>query len=256
MGILSKMRKIVPTILTLGAIMLVSSAQAADSSNPEYAQKPKEEIIKLDKSQALWDKELQKWVIPMKKVKGKLVPLSETEKQTYIEETDSISSVSATEMETLNEDPNVPEEEVYPERDYYEYWKYTEATNYDAWLPTRKVTADINCTSTGGCAISKIVGVTVGATYSASISAEKNAIAAGASYSWNYSLQDTSTYTFNLAYGDSGYIGFRPLTRKTAGRLKKYSNWDGFLYEKEAWGYSPKKTYSGEADGKYMFIYY
>jgi hypothetical protein len=67
---------------------------------------------------------------------------------------------------------------------------------------------------------------------------------------------DTSTYSFTLAKGDRGYIGFKPYLKKTYGTLRKYSNWDGLLSSKAAYGYSPKKTSGGEADGYYYFVHY
>jgi hypothetical protein len=110
--------------------------------------------------------------------------------------------------------------------------------------------------SNSTCRISKSVNVTVSASYSVSATAEKSAIKANAGFTWTNSASDTSTYSFTLSKGDKGYIGFKPYLRKTSGTLKKYSNWDGYLYSKSAYAYSPKKTSTGEADGYYYFIHY
>jgi hypothetical protein len=110
--------------------------------------------------------------------------------------------------------------------------------------------------SNSTCRISKSVNVTVSASYSVSATAEKSAIKANAGFTWTNSASDTSTYSFTLSKGDKGYIGFKPYLRKTSGTLKKYSNWDGYLYSKSAYAYSPKKTSTGEADGYYYFVHY
>ena len=94
------------------------------------------------------------------------------------------------------------------------------------------------------------------ASYSVSATLEKNAIKANAGFTWVSSASDSSTYSFTLKNGDRGYIGFKPYLKKTYGTLKKYSNWDGLLSSKNAYGYSPKKTSSGEADGYYYFVHY
>ncbi|WP_335690454.1 hypothetical protein [Cytobacillus firmus] len=140
-------------------------------------------------------------------------------------------------------------------RDYYEYYRYTPSSTTNVTGGTKKVTADIGCT-TSTCRIDKAVSVTVSATYSVSLTAEKDAIKANAGFSWTSSASDSSTYSFTLSKGDSGYIGFKPYLKKTSGTLKRYSNWDGLLSSKSAYAYSPRKTSSGEADGYYYFVHY
>lgn len=140
--------------------------------------------------------------------------------------------------------------------DYREYWKYTPtSTTSIVTGKTKKVTGDIGCTSSS-CTLSKAVSVSVSASYSVSATAEKSAIKANAGFTWVSSANDSSTYSFTLKKGEKGYIGFKPYYKKTTGKLKKYSNWDGYLYSKSANAHSPKKTATGEADGLYYFVFY
>lgn len=202
----------------------------------------KSKFIDIDKKNAVYDESLGKYVTPFKNVDGKLVPVSAEE---YLSETNN-SEVEPTNTSTDGEIGTL---------DYYEYWKYTPSSTSSVTGSTKKVTADIYCNTSGGCRISKSVNVTVSASYSVTATAEKDAIKANAGFTWTTSASDTSTYTFTLSKGDSGYIGFKPYLKKTSGTLKKYSNWDGYLYSKSAYAYSPKKTSSGEADGYYLFVH-
>jgi hypothetical protein len=222
----------------------------------------KEKGVTLDKRNAIYDPTIGAYVTPLKKVNNKLVPVSKEEYLSAISKTtiDNTPSTNVTKPQRTSPlsilSNSTSANDIRPLRDYYEYWVYDETDWYETYGSTKKVTSTIYCNTPGGCSISKQVGVTVSATFSTSVSAERDAIAAGASFSWTWQASDSSTYTFNLKYGDSGYIGFRPLYKKTYGYLKKYSNWDGYLgYKKYAEGYSPKKTANGEADGYYYFVY-
>lgn len=203
----------------------------------------------LNKQNAVWDEELQAYVIPLKKVNGKLQPVS---KDVYLNETSQFSNFeNTTDLFTEGSSPD----EVYPQADYREYYTYSPSTISSVTGSTKKVSADLYCTTSSGCRITKTVGVTVSASYSVSLTAEKSAIKANAGFTWVDSANDTSSYSFSLAYGDKGYIGFKPYLKKTYGTLKKYSNWDGYLSSKTAYAYSPKKLSSGEADGYYYFVF-
>lgn len=231
------MRKIFkPFCIALGLSLIFSIFTPSS-----FAEKP-DEAIKIDKKNTIYDKEIGKYVTPLKKVNGKLVPVSSTEYLNTIQNLESVVDILS-----INN-------QITP-LDYYEYWRYSPSSTSTVTGSTKKVTSEIWCNTLPGCGISKSVGVTVSASYSVTATAEKDAIKANAGFTWTNSASDTSTYSFSLAYGDSGYIGFKPYLRKTTGTLKKYSNWDGYLYSKSAYAYSPKKTSSGEADGYYYFVH-
>ncbi|KWU57728.1 hypothetical protein AWW70_21375 [Bacillus mycoides] len=200
-----------------------------------------DDVIVIDKKNAIYDQELGKYITPLKKTNGKLIPFSNSEYLNTIQKLESVADL------TLLNNQITP-------LDYYEYWKYSPSSTSTVTGSTKKVTSEIWCNS-NSCSISKSVGVTVSESYSVSATAEKNAIKANAGFTWTTSATDTSTYSFTLGFGDSGYIGFKPYLRKTSGSLKKYSNWDGYLFSKSAYAYSPKKTSSGEADGFYYFVH-
>ncbi|MGD6943944.1 hypothetical protein ACQCT6_18165 [Cytobacillus gottheilii] len=58
-----------------------------------------------------------------------------------------------------------------------------------------------------------------------------------------------------VAYGERGYLGFKPGLRTDYGTLNKYSNWDGLLSSQSAYGVTALKLSSGEADGEYLFVH-
>lgn len=240
------MRKYFRSFLTVLSLCLAISLVFANFSFVAMAGE-KTKFIKIDKKNAVYDESIGKYVTPFKKVNGELVPVSSEEylnatKNSEVTDNPIPSSVSTT-------------DDIGIMRDYYEYWRYYPSSTINATGSTKKVTADIYCNTSGGCRISKAVSVTVSASYSVTATAEKNAIKANAGFTWTSSASDTSTYSFSLSNGDRGYIGFRPYLKKTTGTLKKYSNWDGYLYSKYAYAYSPKKTSTGEADGYYLFIH-
>ncbi|MCK1999871.1 hypothetical protein MZM54_00555 [[Brevibacterium] frigoritolerans] len=233
------------TVLTLSSAFLVVSAEPSFAATSEGATK----TVKIDKKSAIYDKSLGKYVTPLKEVNGKLVPAS---KQEYLNEIKSASGQSVTipKVSTLASTNDMGT------LDYREYWKYTPtSTSSKVVGKTKKVTADIGCTS-ASCSISKQVSVTVSAQYSVNATAEKSAIKANAGFTWVNSASDSSTYSFKLKKGDRGYVGFKPYYKKTTGKLKKYSNWDGYLYSKSANAHSPRKTANKEADGMYYFVHY
>nr|WP_263326958.1 hypothetical protein [Neobacillus sp. Marseille-Q6967] len=245
------MKVLIKTISILLSLCLTFLLFAFSSQAAELDRAPKKDktnTYALDKKNAVWDEELQAYVIPLKKVNGQLQPVSP---DIYLNE---ISTLTFEKTDGLYSEESTTDV-VYPNADYREWYEFTPTSISDLTGSTKKVTADIYCSATNGCRIDKSVGVTVSASYSVSLTAEKDAIKANAGFTWVNSASDTSVYSFSIAYGDRGYIGFRPYLKRTYGTLKKYSNWDGYLSSKTAYGYSPKKTYSGEADGYYYFVY-
>lgn len=194
-----------------------------------------------------YDAEQDAYVVPLKKDEnGNLVPMTEEE---YKESLKIDIQTEDTTGVPLDNDG------ITPNDNYYEYYRYYESKWYYVWGKKRKVSATIGCTATGGCSVSKAVSASASASYSTSISAARSAITAGAGFSWTYTATDSSTYNFNLKYGEEAYIAFQPIYRRTEGTLKKYSNWDGYLSSQWAYGYSPKKLSTGELDGKYTLVY-
>ncbi len=221
-------------------LVVFSGSTSASGNNKDY--------ISLNKKDAFIDPSSGLLIIPFKKEKDKLVPVSKTE---YLENTqqpkiiENRSSNSKTDTKSDN----------LQAADYREYWVYTETLATTEYGTIKQVSSGIKCT-TPTCSISKTVQATVSASFRTSATLERDAITAGASFTWQYQLTDQSTYQFNLQQGDSGYIGFKPRYIKTSGVLKKYSNWDGYLgINKNGWGLSPRATSNGEADGYYLFVY-
>ncbi|QGQ45444.1 hypothetical protein [Metabacillus sediminilitoris] len=194
------------TVLSLSIVFLVVFAESSSVAKPEGTTK----TVKIDKKKAIYDESLGKYVTPLKEVDGQLVPASTEEYETQN------SKGGEVETEGLYTDDS---DGGFTTMDYYEYWKYYPATISKVTGSTRKVTADIGCTTTS-CSISKAVSVTISASYSVSASSERSAIKANAGFTWTSSASDTSTYSFTLSKGDTGYIGFKPYLKKTSGTLK------------------------------------
>ncbi|WP_282173662.1 hypothetical protein [Cytobacillus firmus] len=233
-------------VLSLSVVFLGGFGGSAFAAGSKDANKP----VKIEKKNAIYDESLGKYVTPLKEVDGQLVPVSKEEYENEIENSEEVDTEGM-----FTDDDATSDGDVSILRDYYEYYRYTPSSTTNVTGGTKKVTADIGCT-TSTCRIDKAVSVTVSATYSVSLTAEKDAIKANAGFSWTSSASDSSTYSFTLSKGNSGYIGFKPYLKKTSGTLKRYSNWDGLLSSKSAHAYSPRKTSSGEADGYYYFVHY
>ncbi|MEJ8545511.1 hypothetical protein [Brevibacillus borstelensis] len=215
---------------TLSLLILSSSVVAASGKENRAYQEINRENAFIDPSTGLL-------ITPLKEVGGYLVPIS---KEEYIANT--------TNSHTQNNQRTIPTDNkantINPAADYREYYTYTETTNSTEWSKDWiQVTDGIKCTSIGGCSIGKTVSAQVSHSFSASVGAEKDAISAGASFTWQKTYSSTENYTFNLALGERGYIAFVPRFKKTEGVLYKYSNWDGLLSKKNAWGLSPNGGY-------------
>ncbi|MFF0828739.1 hypothetical protein ACFYU8_17955 [Brevibacillus sp. NPDC003359] len=239
------MKRFVKSFMMLGLCfslgLFTQSASATAAVNHK-------DTITLNKKDAFVDPESGLLIIPLKKEKNKLVQVTEHE---YLDDT---QNPVAEEVGNTTENREQKLDNVRA-ADYREYWVFTETLRTSEYGTIQKVSSGIKCT-TPSCSISKTVQATVSASFSTSASIEKEAIIAGASFTWQTQLTDQSTYQFNLNNGDSGYIGFKPLFNRSAGVNKLYSNWDGYLgVNRNAWGMSPKKTSNGEADGYYVFVY-
>jgi len=164
-----------------------------------------------------------------------------------------ISEVSTSKLPKLDEDLIVT-----PMVDYYEWYTFQKTSGPVKYVGARrKVSADF-IAPPGGGSVSKNVSFSVSETYSAGVttSGQKNVIQANAGFSWSVSASTATTYVVNLTAGQSGYLGFSPYYDKVSGTLKTYSNWDGLISSVSASGYSVRRTYDGEADGLYQFIFY
>jgi hypothetical protein len=215
-----------------------------------YAQskkKAKDEPEQISREQAFYDPSFGAYIVPLKKVDGKLIPTSQED---YLNELENVETIDES---VLFQEPTTGD--IGTEDNYYEYYKYSPFETLQKVEGSRKkVSAELQCT-TATCTISKTYTTSVSASYSVSLPIEINAIKANAGFTWVSSASDTSTYSFSLVKGDYGYVAFVPYYKKTRGYLRKYSNWDGLLSEKIASGYSVIKTSSGEADGRYVFVY-
>lgn len=236
-------------VVFLSACLLFSLFVSSASANE--IEKIKDNTQVISKDNAIYDSELGKYVTPLKKVDGKLVPVSIEE---YEVETKDVKAIDETEK--LYNEFNT-DSDIRIMADYREYWIFERFETMPTYVgSTIKVTADIGCT-TPICRIDKNVSVTVSASYNVSAPLEISAIKANAGFTWTNSASDSSVYSFSLVKGDRGYIGFKPYYKRVRGTLKKYSNWDGYLgISKTGIGYSVKKTASGEADGYYYFVHY
>ncbi|MEC1261008.1 hypothetical protein P9D34_11180 [Bacillus swezeyi] len=214
-------------------------------SIPAFAEEVKE-------PERFYDKEFDSEITSYKNTEHGLVPLSEEEYKGFTEV--KIEEPGYPDLATTLNSLAASSDD-FTTQDYREYWKYSESKVTTYTGNPIQVTSTINCNTKGGCSISKIVSSTVSASFSVDTQAEKNAIKAGVSYTWVSSASDSSRYTYNLQKGEAGYIAFKPSKRKSSGKLKRYSNWDGYLFSKSAYCRNPIKLKNGEAKGVYTFVF-
>ncbi|MFN2746495.1 MULTISPECIES: DUF6060 domain-containing protein [Bacillus] len=202
-----------------------------------------------------YDPELDAEVTAYENTENGLIPLTEEEYKEFTQDKESeesefpdLSTTSFNSFKTASSGD-------FTTQDYREYWKYSESKVTTYTGNPIQVTSSINCNTSGGCHITKNVSATVSASFSVNSQAEKSAIKAGVSYTWVSSATDSSTYTFKLKKGERGYIAFKPTKRKSSGKLKRYSNWDGYLFSKSAYCRNPVKLSNGEAKGTYLFVH-
>lgn len=182
---------------------------------------------------------------------GELVPLTREE---YINSLDMIPEVNAEqslmESQEMAEDPDLPD---------YRY-EYRQTSAYQVSGAPQKVSADL---SGPGC-ITHVETVTVSEIFGGNVSANatiKAAIRLGASFSWSWSAtrHSSNAYSCFVASGKTGYIQFTPYYNKTIGGLYQIQvstinpNPPEY-YLGQVWGLSPKKTSTGELDGRYDLI--
>lgn len=110
------------------------------------------------------------------------------------------------------------------------------------------------CTSSS-CRVDKQWQATVSKSYSVNASSEIKAINYGASFNFTSAKSSSSTYSFTIKKGQSGYIAFKPYKRKSTGTLTQYSTMHGKISSKSAYGRSAIKLRTGEADGYYSFVF-
>lgn len=139
---------------------------------------------------------------------------------------------------------------------YYEYWRFVRSgTRTQVNAPRIKASPDIRCT-TPTCSTSITVGASTSHAFSVTATAERNAIRAGAGYTWSNSASSSSTFSYNIRRGDEGYIGFTPYHWRVSGTLElRGSQGVGLIRTKSAWGRYPKLLSNGDADGRYAFVY-
>lgn len=173
--------------------------------------------------------------------------LEESEEPEYPETESNLNSLKTASSGASTQDAST--------QAYYEYWRYSESKVTTYVGNPIQVSSKIICNTSRGCSITKSVTSTVSSSFSVSGQAEKDAIKAGVSYTWVSMASDSTTYSFNLKNGESGYIAFRPTKKKSSGKLKYYSNWDGYLFSKSAYCRNPVKLRTGEAKGAFIFVH-
>jgi len=139
-------------------------------------------------------------------------------------------------------------------------WReYRETRSYTKLGTPEKVTPDY----VGPYTITHATSITVTESFGGSVSisgAVKDAIKAGASFTWSRSAQSSTTIGGNTTVpeGKIGYVQFTPYLNvsegdvyycvaSSTGKITK-------IYEGTAWGSCPKKLSNGMADGIYQLI--
>ncbi|MBT2659389.1 hypothetical protein J7E81_30145 [Bacillus sp. ISL-18] len=198
---------------------------------------------------SFYDPDMGSVITPYKSTEEGLVPVSEEE---YLADTEAT-------MEVENSTIEYAEPPIVKGGPQYEgtltYWTYSESSAVKYYGDPIAVTAGVKCTASKGCNIAKGQMISVATAYSVSANSEIKAIKAGASFTFTSTLTSTSTYGFNIAYGEEGYLAFKPYKRKTTGTLRQYNQYGTLLASKSAYGRSPIKLSNGEADGYYIFIH-
>lgn len=216
--------------------------------------------ISISKEMAYYDQELQAYVVSFK--------INEDKSVDYLNQADvkALSMNNSSDLQTAPAVMAIPQGKtqetedsliISPMADYYEYYTFTKTNGPYKYIGSkRKVSADF-VAPPGGGSVSKSVSFSVTETYSANVNYanQKSAIQAGAGFSWSKSASVGTTYTVNLRAGESGYLAFSPYYNRVDGTLKQYSNWDGLIGTFSASGFSVMKTYDGEADGLYQFVF-
>lgn len=203
-----------------------------------------------DGSQAFQDPETGEWIQPFDIMPDGSVKL--------ISEEEYLADLEKVVVEEFEYE--LPEEsvisEVHPNGTFYTYWRFKRSgTRTQVNAPRVKASPDISCT-TPTCSAAISVGVTTSNSFSTNVTVERNAIKAGAGYSWTTSASDSATFTYNIRRGDAGYIGFTPYHWRVNGTLELVGNQGtGVINTKSAWGRYPKTLSDGRADGRYAFVY-
>ncbi|AIU83137.1 MULTISPECIES: hypothetical protein [Bacillus] len=198
-----------------------------------------------------YDEEQGAVIAPFKASEHGLVPVSkdEYEKTTEIKENEDLENEFVVSEESNDELEFKP----YADVDL-RYWRYKEKSATKYYGDPIKVSATIKCT-TSSCRVDKQTQATVSKSYSVNASSEIQAINYGASFNFTSAKSYSTTYSFTLKKGQSGYIAFKPYKRKSTGTLTQYSTMHGKISSKSAYGRSAIKMKTGEADGYYTFVF-
>ncbi|BDG81096.1 MULTISPECIES: hypothetical protein [Bacillus] len=221
--------------------------------NPTKGFAAEQNTINLSDSnvEKFYDEEQNAVIAPFKATENGLVPVSkdEYEKATKTTENEDLEN----EFVVSEENNDEPGFNAYADVDI-RTWRYKEKSATKYYGNPIKVSASIKCTSSS-CRVDKQWQATVSKSYSVNASSEIKAINYGASFNFTSAKSSSSTYSFTIKKGQSGYIAFKPYKRKSTGTLTQYSTMHGKISSKSAYGRSAIKLRTGEADGYYSFVF-
>ena len=138
-------------------------------------------------------------------------------------------------------------------------YSYTETRNYRTTGSPIKVTPDVRGPTSLSYGESKTISESFAT--SVSLSAEKSAIIAGASFTWEHSLQSAANFgvSYDVPAGRIGYIHFKPYFNVSVGNLTE-TVWVGYTIARQTtkgvFGLSPVTLGNGLADGLIEFVLY
>lgn len=229
--------------LIFSAITLIFSIIVSPTGSQAAAMGNKENktLVEVNKKDSFFDETIGKYMNAFKIENGNLVSINKEEYQSLIQRSEE--SVPKTETQSLASATL-----------FGDSFRYSPSSTAVLSAPLRKVSATISCTTTT-CRVDKTVNVTYTNSFTAGLtSPEIAAIKANAGFTWAVSASTSTTYSFTISKGQSGYIGFNPYYRKTTGTLYAYYNSmpSGSMVVE---GRAPKKLSTGELDGIYTFIY-
>ncbi|QQD81360.1 hypothetical protein JD965_15940 [Bacillus siamensis] len=241
------MKKKVAFLITFSVVCLMFFG------NPTKGFAAEQDTINLSDSnvEKFYDEEQDAVIAPFKATENGLVPVSkdEYEKTTEIKENEDLENEFVVSEESNDE----PEFKPYADVDIRS-WFYTEKSSTKYYGDPIKVSASIKCTASS-CRVDKQWQANISKSYSVNASSEIRAINYGASFNFTSAKSSSSTYSFTIKKGQSGYIAFKPYKRKSTGTLTQYSTMYGKMSSKSAYGRSAIKLRTGEADGYYTFVF-
>lgn len=234
-------------------LIIVSVVFLMIFGNPSKGFAAEQDTINLSDSnvEKFYDEEQDTVISPFKATENGLVPVSkdEYEKTTKIKENEDLENEFVVSEESNDE----PEFKPYADVDL-RYWRYKEKSATKYYGDPIKVSASIKCTASS-CRVDKQWQASISKSYSVNASSEIRAINYGASFNFTSAKSSSSTYSFTIKKGQSGYVAFKPYKRKSTGTLTQYSTMHGKISSKSAYGRSAIKLRTGEADGYYLFVF-